>query len=147
MTRLDDWKEGAFGFTRCSWIGHCLSSDLIRSLVCSRICFRCSASFRGAVFLIWKTVASSSYGVTSFSSIVSAPVGQEPRHAPRPSQYNYFTSRAFPSIIWTACSGQAWMQSPQPVHFFSSILIIFLSIVYFSLPTTTPHLTRSQKRD
>src|SRR3989338_4230418 len=46
--------------------------------------------------------------------------------APSPSQKRSLTSLALPSIICKAPSGQLGMHFPQPVHFFSSMTIIFL---------------------
>src|SRR5512145_16785 len=58
-----------------------------------------------------------------------APWGHSPTQAPRPSHVISETSRAFPSIIWSAPSGQPWAQSPQPSHFSSSIRMIWRSMV------------------
>src|SRR3989338_3529182 len=70
------------------------------------------------------------YGSASLSTIFIAPLGQLPMQAPSPSQNKSLTSLALPSIICNAPSGQSGMHKPQPLHFFSSIWIIFLSAIF-----------------
>ncbi len=67
----------------------------------------------------------SSYGSASRSTTRIADSGQYPMQAPRPSQKRSLTRRTFPSMTCSAPSGQLGMHSPQPVHFSSSISMMF----------------------
>ena len=90
---------------------------------------RCSV---GSTSAICRRTASSSNGAASRLSILIAPSGQCPRHAPRPSQRLSESSLALPWTIRIAPSSQAGTHSPQPLQRSSSIeatvRIIFRSL-------------------
>ena len=78
----------------------------------------------------------SSYGSASRVSVVIAPSGQCPMHAPEPVAEKVADEPALPSMIWSAPSGQFGMHRPQPVHRSSSIVIICLftqHLPYYSI--------------
>src|SRR5271157_66816 len=107
------------GDSRCIWMGQLESVE------------RRAGPFAGAAAVVrgpwgarFAIARVSSEASASLSVSVIAPSGQQPTHAPRPSQKRSLIKRALPSMTRIAPSGQFGMQRPQPLHFSSSMEMI-----------------------
>ncbi len=149
-------KNGASTGTRCSCVGHWLSSDGITCPETPCPSIFDLATFAGsakrsfipghppegcAVFCKCFCTAVSLNSGASRSIIFSAPVGHSPIQAPSPSQKTSFTSFALPFTTASAPSAQPVTQAPQPLHFSSSISIILRFMPFLHLlRQILPHL-------